>query len=104
MTELHKYLRITNCQLNVDNFDFEPLIHCLAEYAIESSIVHKPDISEGVEKMVVPIVNHYDNTMPPPCVYSAQRIPTEGGNILFIETRKKKIIKTIHFRSQLQFG
>lgn len=78
MAELHKYLRITQCPLNVDNFDFDPLIHCLAEYVIDSCIVHKPDYSEGIERMVVPVVNHYDNTLPPPCVYSAQRIPTEG--------------------------
>lgn len=28
MYEMHMYLRMTNCKLNVDNFTFDPLIHC----------------------------------------------------------------------------
>lgn len=47
MTELHKYLRSTKCPLNVDNFDFDYLIHCLAEYVIDSCIVQKP-VSYGI--------------------------------------------------------
>lgn len=31
--------------------------------------------------MVVPCVNYYDNTMPPPCTYSAKRVPNEGVNL-----------------------
>lgn len=31
--------------------------------------------------MVVPCVNHYDKTMPPPCKYSAKRIPTQDVNL-----------------------
>lgn len=81
MGELHRYLRMTNCSLNVENFDYDFMIHCLAEYVIDTCIINKPDISEGVESMVVPCVNYYDTTMPPPCVYSAKRIPTEGVNL-----------------------
>lgn len=100
MTELHLYLRETKCPLNVDNFDFDYLIHCLAEYVIDSCIVQKAvslerlaiwlvlliqkiiglfqDLSDGREQMVVPSVNYYDNTTPPPCIYSEKRIPNEG--------------------------
>lgn len=81
MGELHRYLRLTNCSLNVENFDYDFMIHCLAEYVIDTCIINDPDISKGVENMVVPCVNYYDNTMPPPCVYSAKRIPTEGVNL-----------------------
>lgn len=81
MYEMHKYLRMTNCKLNVDNFTFDPLIHCLAEYVIESYVLKKPDLSEGIEKMPVQLVNCFDNTLPPPCTYSAKRIPTEGVNL-----------------------
>lgn len=81
MSELHLYLRITDCPLNVENFDYDYLIHCLAEYVIDTCIINKPDISEGIENMVVPFVNYYDTTMPPACVYSAKRIPTEGVNL-----------------------
>lgn len=41
MTELHQYLRMTKCTLNVENFDFDFLIHCLAEYVIDTYIVQK---------------------------------------------------------------
>lgn len=81
MSELHRYLRMTKCSLNVENFDYDFMIHCLAEYVIDTSIINKPDISEGVENMLVPCVNYYDTTMPPPCVYSAKRIPTEGVHL-----------------------
>lgn len=81
MSELHRYLRMTNCSLNVENFDYDFMIHCLAEYVIDTCIMNKPDISEGVENMMVPCVNYYDTTMPPPCVYSAKRLPTEGVNL-----------------------
>lgn len=107
MAELHRYLRATKCSLNVDNFDFDFMIHCLAEYVIDNAIVQKQvssgillgamvkeilnffsffifnwkDLSDGCEPMVVPCVNYYDNTMPPPCVYSAKRVPNEGVNL-----------------------
>lgn len=41
MSELHLYLRTTKCSLNVDNFDFDVLVHCLAEYVIDTCIVQK---------------------------------------------------------------
>lgn len=48
MAELHVYLRTTKCLLNVDNFDFDSLIHCLAEYVIDTCIVQK-QVSKHVE-------------------------------------------------------
>ncbi|GBP14650.1 Histone-lysine N-methyltransferase eggless [Eumeta japonica] len=38
-------------------------ISCLAEYVIESAIIQKRDISGGQEKMAIPLVNYYDNTL-----------------------------------------
>lgn len=81
MYEMHKYLRITNSKLNVDNFTFDPLIHCLAEYVIDSYVMKKADLSGGIEKMPVQLINCYDNSMPPSCKYSAKRIPTEGVDL-----------------------
>lgn len=31
--------------------------------------------------MVIPCINYYDNTIPPHCEYSLERIPTEGVNM-----------------------
>lgn len=83
MTELHRYLRITGCLLNVDNFDFDFNVHCLAEFNVApgDSIVTKNDLSDGRELMAIPCINYYDESMPPPCVYSTEKIPTEGVTI-----------------------
>uniref|UniRef100_A0A0A1XE45 Histone-lysine N-methyltransferase eggless n=1 Tax=Zeugodacus cucurbitae TaxID=28588 RepID=A0A0A1XE45_ZEUCU len=81
MEEVRRYLRATDNALNVDNFDFHHETSCLAEYVIESAIVQKRDISLGQEKMAIPLVNYYDNTLPPECKYAAQRIPTDGVNL-----------------------
>lgn len=40
-----------------------------------------PDISNGQEKMAVPLVNYCDKSMPPTYVYSAVRTPTEGVDL-----------------------
>lgn len=81
MNELHRYLRITNCSLNVDNFDYDAAIHCLGEYVIENHILQITDLSFGKESMPVPCVNFYDDTAPPECEYSTKRIPTEGVDL-----------------------
>ncbi|KAH8253248.1 hypothetical protein KR032_004503, partial [Drosophila birchii] len=81
LAEVHMYLRTTENVLNVDNFDFTPDLRCLAEYSIDPSIVKEADISKGQEKMAIPLVNYYDNTLPPPCTYAKQRIPTEGVHL-----------------------
>ncbi|KAH8285438.1 hypothetical protein KR054_009192, partial [Drosophila jambulina] len=81
LAEVHMYLRTTENVLNVDNFDFTPDLRCLAEYSIDQSIVKEADISKGQEKMAIPLVNYYDNTLPPPCTYAKQRIPTEGVHL-----------------------
>ncbi|XP_017045110.2 LOW QUALITY PROTEIN: histone-lysine N-methyltransferase eggless [Drosophila ficusphila] len=81
LAEVHMYLRATDNVLNVDNFDFTPDLKSLAEYSIDPSIVKDSDISKGQEKMAIPLVNYYDNTLPPPCTYAKQRIPTEGVHL-----------------------
>ncbi|GAB0089872.1 Histone-lysine N-methyltransferase eggless [Sergentomyia squamirostris] len=81
ITEIHRYLRLTDCALNVDSFDFEPAVHCLAEYVIESAIIRKSDISNGVESMPIASVNCYDETVPPSCIYANHRIPTDGVHL-----------------------
>lgn len=81
LAEVHTYLRDTENVLNVENFDFTPDLRCLAEYSIDPTIVKEADISKGQEKMAIPLVNYYDNTLPPPCTYAKQRIPTEGVHL-----------------------
>lgn len=42
IAELHNYLRVTRSPLNVENFDYDSMIHCLAEYVIEKSYYSNP--------------------------------------------------------------
>lgn len=81
MKEIYRYLKETENILSVDSFDFSPDTNCLAEYVIESAIIQKNDISGGLEEMAIPLINYYDNTLPPKCVYSTKVIPTEGVHI-----------------------
>lgn len=80
--EVYEYLKMTNCRLGIECFDFDEKLHCLAEYVTEKAIFSIADISNGLEGMPIPCVNCYDETKPPPCEYSANRIPTEGVNLV----------------------
>uniref|UniRef100_A0A182SHU5 MBD domain-containing protein n=1 Tax=Anopheles maculatus TaxID=74869 RepID=A0A182SHU5_9DIPT len=81
MPELHRYLRVTDCPLNVECFDFESDIRALATFTAQNVQFECKDLSFGAEPMPVHCVNNYDVTQPPPCEYSTERIPTEGVNL-----------------------
>lgn len=81
MFELHRYLRITECQLNVECFDFDPTIHCLAEFVDDPKYIRNTDLSNGIEKMPISCCNYFDREVPPPCIYSTERLPLEGCNL-----------------------
>ncbi|XP_035916079.1 histone-lysine N-methyltransferase eggless isoform X1 [Anopheles stephensi] len=81
MPELHRYLRATGCSLNVECFDFESDIRALATFCAQNVHFECKDLSFGAEPMPVHCVNNYDDTQPPPCEYSTERIPTEGVNL-----------------------
>uniref|UniRef100_A0A182M0Q0 Histone-lysine N-methyltransferase eggless n=1 Tax=Anopheles culicifacies TaxID=139723 RepID=A0A182M0Q0_9DIPT len=81
MQEVHRYLRVTDCSLNVENFDFETEIRALATFNAENYLFECKDLSFGAELMPVSCVNNYENQQPPPCEYSTERIPTEGVNL-----------------------
>lgn len=78
MNELHRYLRMTNSPLNVECFDYDTTIHCLAEFVDDAKYIRNTDLSNGIEKMPISCCNYFDNTVPPHCEYSSQRIPREG--------------------------
>uniref|UniRef100_A0A182RJ96 Histone-lysine N-methyltransferase eggless n=1 Tax=Anopheles funestus TaxID=62324 RepID=A0A182RJ96_ANOFN len=78
MQEVHRYLRLTNCSLNVEHFDFETDVRALATFKAENFLFECKDLSFGVEVMPVHCVNNYDNMQPPPCEYSTERKTTPG--------------------------
>ncbi|XP_052896225.1 histone-lysine N-methyltransferase eggless [Anopheles moucheti] len=81
MQEVHRYLSLTNCALNVEHFEFEAEILALATFSAENFLFECKDLSFGAELMPVHCVNNYENMQPPPCEYSTERIPTEGVNL-----------------------
>ncbi|XP_065169698.1 histone-lysine N-methyltransferase eggless [Atheta coriaria] len=81
MEELHKYLRITNSELTVDLFDFDPAVRCLAEFILEPDACLNKDLSEGLEQVQLPVVNYVDNKVCDFVNYSTQRTPSEGVNL-----------------------
>lgn len=83
MYEVHHYLRETYSPFNVDLFEFEVEVQCLSEYKVDQKAIkwQSLDLSEGREPMPVSCVNYYDVSLPPSCVYSTERTPTEGVNL-----------------------
>uniref|UniRef100_A0A182PD15 Histone-lysine N-methyltransferase n=1 Tax=Anopheles epiroticus TaxID=199890 RepID=A0A182PD15_9DIPT len=79
--ELKRYLRVTDCKLNVEHFDFDPDIRALALFQAKNVLFECKDLSFGLEPMPVHCVNSYEDKSPPKCQYSNKRIPTEGVNL-----------------------
>ena len=79
--ELHLFLRVTSCDMSVDLFDFDYLVHCLAEFMPTKCFVSKRDLSHGVEAVAVPCVNYYDHSLPEFTTYSTRRLPTQGVSL-----------------------
>jgi histone-lysine N-methyltransferase SETDB1 len=83
MDEIFNFLKITNCFLNVENFDFDYSMQVLSQLVIDKTAcpLYIEDISEGKEGMKIPCVNAFDTKEPPSLSYSAHRIPMKGVNI-----------------------
>ncbi|KAK0175942.1 hypothetical protein PV328_000131 [Microctonus aethiopoides] len=81
MEEVHNYLRVTNCTMSVDLFDFDCWVHCLAEFVLDKCFVNIKDLSYGVENVPIPCVNEIDHALPDTIRYSTVREPTEGVNL-----------------------
>ncbi|XP_011495749.1 PREDICTED: histone-lysine N-methyltransferase eggless [Ceratosolen solmsi marchali] len=77
MEELHDYLRVTNCPMSVDLFEFDFWVHCLAEFVLDKCFVNIKDLSYGVENVPIPCVNEIDHAYPDTIKYTTEREPTE---------------------------
>ena len=83
MTEIHKYLKMTQNKFNVDNFDFDPIITVMTFYDINKDLcgLFLDDLAEGKEGMPIPVLNAFDDQRPPDLQYSSVRIPTKNVRI-----------------------
>lgn len=53
MSELHRYLRLTQSDMSVDMFDFDHWVHCLAEFVLDRTFRNKRDISNGYVMFII---------------------------------------------------
>ncbi|VEN47660.1 unnamed protein product [Callosobruchus maculatus] len=80
IAEVHYYLRLTESEMTVDLFDFNHMVRCLAEFAVECNPDPK-DLSKGLEQVPIPVINGINNEMLDFCNYSIKRVPMEGVNM-----------------------
>ncbi|CAH1979497.1 unnamed protein product [Acanthoscelides obtectus] len=80
IAEVHYYLRLTESEMTVDLFDFNHMVRCLAEFAVECNPDPK-DLSKGLEQVPIPVINGINNEMLDFCNYSIKRVPMEGVNL-----------------------
>ncbi|KAK6643619.1 hypothetical protein RUM43_005129 [Polyplax serrata] len=87
LVEMHRYLRITKCEMGLDHFDFDNWVCVLDEFHLEPNMywTHVKDISYGYENIPVSCVNEINHSWPSFMDYSTSRIPQEGVNICFDE-------------------
>nr|CAH7718794.1 unnamed protein product [Callosobruchus chinensis] len=80
IAEVHYYLRLTESEMTVDLFDFNHMVRCLAEFAVECNPDPK-DLTKGLEPVPIPVINGISNEMLDFCNYSIKRVPMEGVNM-----------------------
>uniref|UniRef100_A0A1B6CWU1 Histone-lysine N-methyltransferase n=1 Tax=Clastoptera arizonana TaxID=38151 RepID=A0A1B6CWU1_9HEMI len=80
IAEMYQFLLITETELTIDFFEFEPYVSCLKEFETEG-FVSIEDISKGHENMKISCINELDHTIPPNVEYMTERHPYEGVNL-----------------------
>ena len=106
MDEVHRYLRLTGCQLSVDLFCYESFVHCFTEFKPEvvynqlkgnftrsvyffRNLIYislyiqfyELDITYGKERVRVSCVNSIDRSQPDYVDYSTERFPRDGVDL-----------------------
>ncbi|XP_023339442.1 histone-lysine N-methyltransferase SETDB1 [Eurytemora carolleeae] len=91
LDEVHRYLRITGSQLEIDFFIFDWFVQVFNEFEpTPSQAKHKiQDLSYGKENVPISLVNTVDNSYIEYVEYSTTRIPKEK---VFINTSKDFLI------------
>ena len=81
MYDIHKYIRMTRLQLEIDFFNLDWWLHVLNEWKPARQFCNIKDISYGNEAVPVPCVNSIDNLYPEYVEYSTVRMPQKNVNI-----------------------
>jgi len=89
LDEVHRYLRITKNELEIDFFNFDWFISVFGEWSPVQIMNHIPDLSYSHENVKIPCVNSTDNRFPEYVEYKTKRIPKDK---VFINTDKEFLI------------
>lgn len=81
LEEILKYLRITECLLEIDFFTFDWWVHVYNEFKPERELCSIKDVSYGKENVPISCVNSLDKNFPEYVEYSRVRLPQKDVNI-----------------------
>ncbi|XP_076450778.1 histone-lysine N-methyltransferase SETDB1-like [Babylonia areolata] len=79
--ELDDFLSITDSQLFIDHFCYDPWLHVHTEFVPVKTFCDIKDLSYGKEKVPISCVNAIDRQYPDYVEYSSFRIPAKGVKI-----------------------
>ncbi|XP_070198817.1 histone-lysine N-methyltransferase SETDB1-like [Littorina saxatilis] len=79
--EIDDFLAITESQLFIDHFCFDPWLHVHTEFVPVKTFCDIKDLSYGKEKVPISCVNAIDREYPAYVEYSSYRIPATGVKI-----------------------
>lgn len=81
MQELDKYLGLTDSQMTIDLFCYDPVLHVHTEFVPVKTFCDIKDLSYGKESVPIQCVNGIDRQYPDYVEYSNVRIPAKGVNL-----------------------
>ena len=82
LAEVHRYLRVTHSNLEIDFFNFEWYVYVFNYFTPERKFYKIDDISYGKENVPVSCVNSLDNNYPEYVEYSTVRLPQKGKSYI----------------------
>ena len=81
LDEVHRYLRITSSELEIDFFNFDWWLHVRNEFKPAREFCTIKDLSYGKENVPVSCVNSIDRNYPEYVEYSTVRLPQKNVSI-----------------------
>ena len=87
ITEVDKYLAMTDSKITLDKFSFDIYIHTDREFEGRTKSLKIEDITNGQEPMPISCVNSVDDTEPEKFAYSSSRKPLDGVPLVTDESK-----------------
>jgi hypothetical protein len=86
ITEVDKYLAMTDSKITLDKFSFDIYIHTDREFEGKTKGLKIEDIAAGKEPMPISCVNSVDDEIPEKFEYSSERTPLVGVPLIIDES------------------